>query len=222
MPHSRAALESRHEPARPEDRRTAAQKRKTNRSVASAAVVQSSFDAGQCAHSDTTPQHGAEANSQALSLNEYGRLDKASRKIIEKALVEHLSPLALCLAARAKDVRALDRAALAFRLEIYGSVLAAMRRIRDNEPAQRPFKLGNLDHSKVKIRRNGCLAPETKEIVDDAIFAALAPLMTSREVQSAIYFHCDDVIAADLIDALRDTVWTDRFDALQAGEHANG
>ena len=91
-----------------------------------------------------------------------------------------------------------------------------------NEPAQRPFKLGHLDHSKVKLRRKWWLAPETKEIVDDAIFAALAPLATSREVQSAIYFHCDDVIAADLIDALRDTVWTDQFDALQAGEPANG
>ena len=191
-------------------------------STCDAGPVQSSFDAGQCAHSDTTPQHGAEANSHLLSLNEYGRLDKASRKIIEEALVAHLSPLALCLAARAEDVRALDRAALALRLEIYGSTLAAMRCIRHHEPAQRPFKLGNLDHSKVKIRRNGFLAPKTKFIVDDAIFAALAPLTTSREVQSAIYFHCDDVIASDLIDALRDTVWTDRFDALQAGERKNG
>ena len=39
-----------------------------------------------------------------------------------------------------------------------------------NEPAQRPFKLGHLDHSKVKLRRKWRLAPETKEIVDDAIF----------------------------------------------------
>ena len=68
----------------------------------------------------------------------------------------------------------------------------------------------------------GRLAPEIKEMVYDAIFAALAPLVISREVQSAIYLHCDDVIAADLIDAMRDTVWTDRFDALQAGERANG
>ena len=193
-----------------------------NRSVGSAAVVQSSLDAGQCEQADSTNQTKAEANSRALSLNEYGRLDNASRKIIQKAMVEHLSPMALCLAARAKDVRALDRAALALRLEIYRGVVAAMRRIRCNEPAQRPFKLGHLDHSKVKIRRKFRLAPETKETVYDAIFAALAPLTTSREVRSAIYFHCDDVIAADLIDALRDTVWTDQFDALQAGEPANG
>ena len=168
-------------------------------------------------------QAKAEANSQTLAINEYGRLDNASRKIIERALVEHLSPLALCLAARAKDVRALDRAALAFRLEIYGGVVAAMRRIRHNEPARRPFKLGHLDHSKVKIRRKwGRLAPEIKEMVYDAIFAALASLVISREVQGAIYLHCDDVITADLINAMRDTVWADRFDALQAGERANG
>lgn len=191
-------------------------------STCDAGPVQSSFDAGQCAHSDTTPQHGAEANSQALTLNKYGRLDDVSRRIVRKAMVEHLSPLALCLAARAKDLRGLDRAALAFRLEICGGVAAATRRIRHNEPAPSPLKLGHLDHSKVKLRRKWLLALETKEIVDDAIFAALAPLATSREVQSAIYFHCDDVIAADLIDALRDTVWTDRFDALQAGEPANG
>ena len=137
-------------------------------------------------------------------------------------MVEHLSPLALCLAGRAKDVRALDRAALALRIEIYGGVVAAMRRIRAKETAQRPFKLGYLDHSKVKLRRKRGLAPETKELVYDAVFAALAPLTTSREVQSAIYFHCDDVITADLIDAMRDTVWTDQFDALQAGEAAHG
>ena len=116
----------------------------------------------------------------------------------------------------------MDRAALAFRLEIYGGVLAAMRRIRHNEPAQRPLKLDHLDHSKVKLARKGRLAPETKEMVDDAIFAALASLVISREVQGAIYLHCDDVIAADLIDAMRDTIWTDRFDAIQAGEQANG
>jgi hypothetical protein len=195
---------------------------KNNRSVVSAAAVQYGFDAGHCAHSDTTPQHGAEANSQTLTIGKYGRLDEASRRIVEKAMVEHLSPLALCLAARAKDVRALDRAALAFRLEIYEGVLAAMRLIRHNEPAQRPFKPGHLDHSKVKIKRNGLLAPETKMVVDDAIFAALAPLATSREVQSAIYFHCDEVITADLIQAIRDTVWTERFAALKAGGRANG
>ena len=83
-----------------------------------------------------------------------------------------------------QGLRGLDRAALAFRLEIYGGVVAAMRRIRRNEPAPRPFKLGHLDHSKVKFRPKWRLAPETKLIVDDAIFAALAPLTTSREVQS--------------------------------------
>ena len=50
-----------------------------------AGPVQSSFDAGQCAHSDTTPQHGAEANSQALTLNEYGRLDNVSRRIVRES-----------------------------------------------------------------------------------------------------------------------------------------
>ena len=64
-----------------------------NRSVASAAVVQSSFDAGQCAHSVTTPQHGAEANSQRLTVGEYGKLDEASLKIVEKALVEQVAPI---------------------------------------------------------------------------------------------------------------------------------
>ena len=97
-----------------------------------------------------------------------------------------------------------------------------MRRIRDNDLARRPFKLDHLDHSKVKLLRNGSLAPETKGMVEDAIFAALAPLATSREVRWAIYSGTDGVIIADLIQALRDTVWTERFAALQAGEHANG
>jgi hypothetical protein len=191
------------------------------RAVAGEGAHRSGFEA-ECNNVGNIFEHGAEANSRALTLNEYGRLDSASRRIIERALVEHLSPLALCLAARGKDLRGLDRAALAFRLEIYGGVVAAMRRIRHNEPAPRPFKLGHLDRSKVKVGRNGFLAPETKLIVDDAIFAALASLVISREVQGAIYLHCDDVIAADLIDAMRDTIWTDRFDAIQAGEQANG
>ena len=55
-------------------------------------------------------------------------------------------------------------------------------------------------------------------MVEDAIFAALAPLVTSREVRWAIYPGTDGVIIADLRQALRDTVWTERFAALQAGD----
>jgi hypothetical protein len=194
---------------------------KNNRSVVSAAVIQSGFEAG-CNDADSRFEHGAEANSQALSLNEHDCLDEASRRIAQKAMVERLSPLALCLAARAKDVRGLDRVALAFRLEIYGGVLAAMKRVRDEATAQRPFKLDHLDHRKVGLLRNGSLAPETKGMVEDAIFAALAPLVTSREVRGAIYLHDDEVITADLIQAIRDTVWTERFAALQVGGRANG
>ena len=191
-------------------------------STCDAGPVQSSFDAGQCAHSDTTHQHGTEANSRTLTIGDYGYLDKASLKIVEQALVAHLSPVALSLAARAKDERSLNRVALAFRNEIYGGVLAAMKRIRDEAATQRSFKPDHLDHSKVRLLRNGNLAPETKLIVDDAIFAALAPLVTSRELRGAILLHDDDVIANDLTQAIRDTVWTERFAALQAGERANG
>jgi hypothetical protein len=145
----------------------------------SAAAVQYGFDAGHCEQANSTNQAKAEANSQALTIGDNDYLDKASLKIIKEALVEHLSPVASSLAALAKDVRGLDRAANAFRLEIYGSVLSAMRRIRDKEPAQRPF---NLDHGKAKVFCNGSLSPKTKVMVEDAIFAALAPLVTLSEV----------------------------------------
>jgi hypothetical protein len=195
--------------------------KQNNRSVASAAVVQSDFDVG-CNNTVTTLRPGAKANSKTLHIGNYGRLDEASLRIIEGALVERVSPLALSLAALAKDKRGVNRAGLAFSIEIYGSIRAAMDRIRDEATAQRPFKLDHLDSSNVKIRRNGKLAPETRMILDDAIFAALAPLVTSRELRSAIGSGDDDVIAYDLEQAIRDIVWAAHFDAIQAGGRANG
>jgi hypothetical protein len=190
-----------------------------NRSVGSAAVVQSSLDAGQCEQAHSTNQTTKEAAIVALRVGEHGKLDKASLKIVEKALVEQIAPIALSLAALAKDQRGLNRVANAFRLEICGGLIAAMKRIRDGATAQRSLR---IDQSKARVLRNGSLSRETNGMVEDAIFAALAPLVTSREVRWAIYPGSDDAIIADLIWAIRETVWTERFDALQAGEHANG
>jgi hypothetical protein len=188
-------------------------------STCDAGPVQSSFDAGQCEQADNTNRAKAEANSQTLTVGDNGYLDKASLKIVEKALVAQIAPVALSLAARAKDERSLNKAALAFRIEIYGSVRAALRRLPVAASVQ---SSSELHYSKVRLLRNGSLSPETKGVVEDAIVAALAPLVTSREVRGAIYLHDDEVITADLIQAIRETVWTERFAALQVGGRANG
>ncbi len=190
---------------------------KNNRSVGSAAAVESGiFLRVQRDFSNTTPQPGAKANSQALTIGANGYLDKASLRIVEKALVAQVAPLALALAELATGANSLKRIGSAFNAELYGSLNAALNRLPADVAARCPF---NLDPAKVRVLRSGLLAPETKAMVDEAIFVALSPLVTSVLLVGTIRCHDDDLIVSGLRGAIRAIVRADfPFSKRQRGE----